>query len=385
MRLTRSLVALLATAFFAVAATRSLLPGDAARGKDLFQTRNCVLCHSVNGDGAQAAPDLGQTAGRGFSPYMLAGLLWNHLPAMWAAMDQRGIPRPELSEQDASDLFAYFFAARYFEKEGKPQRGEQIFRAWCAECHGNTSTRGNGIRPVASWSSLEDPIALAQQMWNHSRGMRTALDHIRTPFPQLSSQDLTHLLTYLRSLPETNGRPLKSSPASAEKGQVLYASKGCAGCHEGTLALEGRRTRFGLTEFAAAMWNHPFRSEHDVTQLSYLEMRGLVTYLVAMQFFDERGDPERGRKIFARERCASCHDRQSSGAPARSAMAGRMTSFGMVAALWKHGPEMINRMRQEKIPWPTFQGSEMADLTAYLHGLEFKRRQRGHGWETEVQ
>ena len=55
-------------------------------------------------------------------------------------------------------------------------------------------------------------------------------------------------------------------------------------------------------------------------------------------------------------------------------MAGRMTSFGLVAALWKHGPEMMKRMQRQKIAWPHFAGSEMADLTAYLHGLEFKRR-----------
>ena len=55
-------------------------------------------------------------------------------------------------------------------------------------------------------------------------------------------------------------------------------------------------------------------------------------------------------------------------------MAGRMTSYGLVAALWKHGPEMMNRMQRQKIAWPHFAGPEMADLSAYLHGLEFKRR-----------
>jgi hypothetical protein len=51
-----------------------------------------------------------------------------------------------------------------------------------------------------------------------------------------------------------------------------------------------------------------------------------------------------------------------------------MTSFDMVAALWKHGPVMLNRMRLKRISWPRFSGSEMADLTAYLHGLQLKQR-----------
>jgi hypothetical protein len=51
-----------------------------------------------------------------------------------------------------------------------------------------------------------------------------------------------------------------------------------------------------------------------------------------------------------------------------------MTSFDLVAALWKHGPAMLDRMRQQKLAWPQFAGTEMADLTAYLHGAELKHR-----------
>lgn len=64
----------------------------------------------------------------------------------------------------------------------------------------------------------------------------------------------------------------------------------------------------------------------------------------------------------------------STGAPARSTVAGKMTSFDVVAALWKHGPAILDRMRRSKIGWPRFKGSEMADLAAYLHGTALKRR-----------
>ena len=46
----------------------------------------------------------------------------------------------------------------------------------------------------------------------------------------------------------------------------------------------------------------------------------------------------------------------------------------MMAAVWKHGPVMLSRMRAEKLALPHFSDSEMAYLTAYLHGAEFKRR-----------
>jgi cytochrome c2 len=210
-------------------------------------------------------------------------------------------------------------------------------------------------------------------MWNHSRDMRLALEGGAIAYPRLSAQELGDLLAYLRST-------LEPSPAGdfplppAEAGQELFAAKGCAECHKGTLALEAHATRYGLTDFASAMWNHPFRAEPSSVRLSYGEMRELVGYLVSAQFFEERGDADRGGKVFAKKRCAVCHDNLSSGAPARSTMAGAMTSFGMAAALWKHGPAMSDRMRREKIVWPRFSGSEMADLIAYLHGAEFKRR-----------
>jgi mono/diheme cytochrome c family protein len=103
-------------------------------------------------------------------------------------------------------------------------------------------------------------------------------------------------------------------------------------------------------------------------------MRRLVSYLVSTQFFEERGDLAQGKKVFAKKHCGTCHDDPSSGAPGRPVMAGRITSFGMVAALWKHGPVMLSRMRLKKISWPRFSGSEMADLAAYLHGVGLKQR-----------
>ncbi len=168
-------------------------------------------------------------------------------------------------------------------------------------------------------------------------------------------------------------RPSRQVRRSPVRSYLL--SKGCAGCHRGALALEARPTRYSLTDFAAAMWNHPFRTQHNPAPLSYEEMRRLVGYLVSTQFFEERGDLEQGRKVFSRKHCAACHDDPSSGAPGRPAMAGRITSFGMVAALWKHGPMMLSRMRQKRISWPRFSGSEMADLAAYLYGYKLKQRQ----------
>ena len=363
-----------ATVYPGICATRSLLPGDADRGKNVFRTQNCVVCHSINGEGEKSAPDLGQGAERGFSPYVLAGLLWNHAPLMWAAMVKKGVAKPELSDQQAADLFVYFFAARYFEQPGDARRGARVFlEKRCAGCHGIGAALRDGIQPVAAWKSLADPIALAQQMWNHSREMKPELDRMKIPYPRFSAREMTDLLVYLRSTRKP-GPADDFSPGPAESGEKLFVSKGCAACHRGALALEARPTRYSLTDFAAAMWDHSFRAVHNPPPLTYEEMRRLVGYLVSTQFYEERGDLKQGKRVFASKRCGACHDDPSSGAPARSAMAGRMTSFDMVAALWKHGPAMLDRMRLKKISWPRFSGSEMADLAAYLHGSSLRQR-----------
>jgi len=356
----------------ATCATRSLLRGDAERGKALFQDLNCIVCHSVNRVGGKRAPDLGQGRDRGFSPYDMAALMWNHAPAMWSAMASQGVARPALDEQQAADLFVFFYAARHFETPGNSKRGRQLFLARrCGQCHGIESPVRAGIRPVAEWESLWDPITLAQQMWNHSSDMVRALDQSKVPYPLLSAQELTDLLAWLRNSRQ-QGHTAGFALASPESGRTLLVFNGCAACHRGPLTLESHR--YGLTDFAAAMWNHPFRTRQYHMPLNSEEMRRLVGYLIATQFFEERGDPDRGRRVFARKRCRDCHDNPSSGAPGRDMMAGRMTSFGLVAALWKHGPEMMNRMQRQRIVWPHFAGADMADLSAYLHGRQFKRR-----------
>src|SRR5690348_12285300 len=89
--------------------------GDARRGEQLFQTEQCITCHSINGKGGNIAPDLTRRIDRGYTPSVMASLMWNHAPEMWSAMKNKGINRPVLSAEAASDLFAYFISARYFE------------------------------------------------------------------------------------------------------------------------------------------------------------------------------------------------------------------------------------------------------------------------------
>ncbi|MBM3740796.1 MAG: c-type cytochrome [Acidobacteria bacterium] len=165
-------------------AALAILPGDARQGARIFTEQKCIVCHSVEGKGGKAAPDLGSSSSRAYTPSLLASLIWNHAPRMWSAMAAAGIPNPKLSEQDAADLFAYFYAFRYFDQPGDAARGAQAFKDHrCAECHSLSEAGPGNATPVRAWRSLADSIALASAMWNHAPRMREAMASRRVPWP----------------------------------------------------------------------------------------------------------------------------------------------------------------------------------------------------------
>jgi len=100
-------------------------------------------------------------------------------------------------------------------------------------------------------------------------------------------------------------------PEEPLKGRELFLSKGCVKCH----AVRGEGGRIGpdlgkgffarsLTQMAALMWNHApvMRVKTRELKLSWpsfkeKEMGELVAYLYYLNYFDEPGNPEEGRRL----------------------------------------------------------------------------------------
>ena len=332
----------------------------------------CIACHSVAGHGGTSAPDLSRRFDRDYTPAGIASLMWNHAPVMWAAMAKQGVPVPRLTDSEASDLFAYFYAAHFFEKPGEAERGKALFAAkHCADCHALTSGTASVGPPVSEWRALTDPTVLIAQMFDHAAQMNTAMRARNLAWPQLTAQDLSDLLVYLQNLPQTRGRTLEFEIPPADGGEALFRSKGCANCHADQSAFEKLIGDSTLTEVAAAMWNHaPLMvksPESAPAQVTPAEMRQILSAVWASQFFSPKGDAARGKHVFESKKCESCHTNAASGAPPLVRGPGTYSAVSMVSALWEHGPAMLEKMKQQNIAWPKLSPGEMTNLIAYLN------------------
>ena len=366
MKILRVALAGAVAAMTALAADEVL--GDAHRGEQLFQTEQCIQCHSINGRGGALASDLGKHIDRDFTPTVMASLMWNHAPEMWPAMRRQGIVQARLSPESAADLFAYFVSARYFERPGDAGRGKQVFAAkHCADCHGVTTSNAAGAPPVAKWESLGDPVILVQQMWNHGGQMRQAYAERKLHWSPLTSQELRDVLVYLQNLPETRALVTAFEFPPSASGAALFQSKGCTVCHQGKLALENRLRNQNLTDIAVDMWNHQANMKQPAPNLSQEEMRQILGYVWTRQYFRGSGDAEHGKQVFAAKSCAACHNDSASGAPPLTRSPEGYSDISIISALWEHGPRMLDLMTERKLAWPRFTAQEMADLIAFLN------------------
>jgi len=291
---------------------------------------------------------------------------------MWSAIGKQGMPMPRLAETDAADLFAYFYAAHFFEKPGEAERGKALFASKrCGDCHVLTAGATKAGPPVSQWAALGDLTVLVTQMFDHAAQMNQAMRERNIAWPQLTPQDVTDLLVYLQNLPQTRSATLEFQMPAAQGGEELFRSKGCVNCHTDERAFENLIGDSTLTDIAAAMWNHaPLMvksAETAPSRITAPEMRQILSFVWASQFFSPKGNAARGKHVFESKKCESCHNNPASGAPALTQANGAFSAVRMVSALWSHGPAMLEKMKQQKIGWPNLSPSDMTNLIAYLN------------------
>ena len=357
----------------------TIIPGSATHGADLFREKGCIQCHAFDGKGGDAAPDLSQKSLKASTPMLLAAALWNHGPTMWAAQRSRQI-QPTLDSTETADLFAYFYSLSYFNVPGDAGRGRVVFeKNNCTRCHTGTVQKP-GIGPsIATWNEVRDPIRWAERMWNHSGKMYEETVRAGIRWPNLSSQNVVDLIAYFRDMPEARSQSAAFQPGDPELGRLTFERR-CESCHafgnrtaERKIDLLKTPAPHTMTGYAAAMWNHaPLmhkRAGSDFPILVSGEMNDLVAYLFAQRYFYEEGDPALGAIVFKSKNCVLCHEqqRQQTGAPDLRLATERFSPITMSSGVWRHGPGMFEKMKQQNLEWPQLSGPEMSNLVAYLN------------------
>ena len=355
-------------AFCATALPAAVVGADSVRGSQVFAAQGCVQCHALNGVGATVGPDLGRLADLGFTPPR-----W---PPRCGTM-----PRPcgtrSSAQSDARSNgrttggrpFCLLLFAAVLRKPGDAARGKTLFTTRkCATCHGITDSKAPGARPVQEWTATGNPLELVETALNHSVGMHAEMARNNIKLQPLSGQDLADLLVYVRHAATRPPLPGVFRITSPDDGKMLFESKGCAKCHTPashflSTGLRGKT----LTDLAVDMWNHGLDMKLANETFRRGEMQQIAGYIWSQRAFANDGSAGHGAKVFTAKKCSVCHDDAASGAPALTGAGASFSGAGMVSVLTRHGPTMLDRMREKKLMWPRFSGNEMSDLIAYLN------------------
>jgi cytochrome c2 len=355
------------------------LPGSVSRGEQVLREKGCLDCHSLKGSGGKRAPDFAALSEDADTPARLATAIWNHGPRMWADYETVGRTIPSLSQNDVADVFSYFFATLYFEPHGSASRGRSVFiNKGCINCHSEV-LNAQALDPFLSrWTQLRDPTSWAERFWSHANEMDAATALRGINWPELSARDIADLMMFFSSLPGAPSEGPAFSIGDPLTGKAIF-ERSCESCHslgagdKSRIDLLKRSRQTSVAGYVAAMWNHAPKMRRrggSVPKLAPGEMDDVIGYLFLEQYFYEQGDVARGRRVYESKGCAGCHEgRRASGAPDLAGTVQRYTPVTMAAAVWRHGPTMAERLRQEGRVWPQLQRSEMTDLLTYLNSL----------------
>jgi cytochrome c oxidase cbb3-type subunit 3 len=222
-----------------------------------------------------------------------------------------------------------------------PAAGKKIFESQCALCHGQTGTGGRGPSlNRAKLAHAPDDEALQKVISNG----------IEPEMPgswQLNAREVNSVAQYVRSL---GALPPETLPGDPSRGERVYQSKGCSGCH----VVAGKGEGYGpeLTDIGTRRNGAHLRQA--IQRPATLLPEGFL-YVAAVT---QTGATIRGIRV----------NEDSFNIQIKDAR-GKFHSFA------KSELKELKRLRDET-PMPSFEASltaaELDDLVAYLASLKGK-------------
>ena len=179
-------------------------PGDAVRGRAVFEQKQCAGCHLPRGQRGlgPALEELRRPQGA----FELAGRLWNHAPEMFALLEQERTEWPRISAGEMADLMAYLHAAPARDPAPDLFIGQVLLlRKGCLKCHRLRGEGGAvGIELTKYHRGYDSPIAWATTIWNHSPRMAAHAMRLGILYPRFTGDEMVNLIGFLKSSAEAS-------------------------------------------------------------------------------------------------------------------------------------------------------------------------------------
>jgi mono/diheme cytochrome c family protein len=171
---------------------------DPEGGRAVFARKQCVRCHAPRGEPGAGPPleELRHPQGA----MEMAGRLWNHVPAMSAALLQGGMEWPGISAAEMANLMAYLQADAARDPVPDPSKGYvTLLKKQCLKCH-SFRREGGRVQPDLAnrRADYESAAAWAATMWTHTPRMAGMASRQQIPFPRFSGDEMGNLLAFLR-------------------------------------------------------------------------------------------------------------------------------------------------------------------------------------------
>ncbi len=270
-----------------------------------------------------------------------------------------------------------------------PISGSMVFRSkGCPNCHGVSAT-GTEVGPaLRNSNALTSLPQLVTAMWNHAPRMWQVIQAKQLPYPSLSYEETSQLVTYLYM------SGYADNAGDIQRGEHLFVERRCVDCHDhrassgetapSLLALSDADDPLSWTQ---ALWNHaPMMQQKmraggmDWPKFQASDMRDLFAYVRHARNKpgddpDVTGDPDNGWQLFQEKGCIRCHSLSSSSngsAPplgADRSLPPTFSEFG--AAMLNHFPTMEKAMESQKTVLPRFTNHDVADIAVFLYSLHY--------------
>jgi cytochrome c551/c552 len=246
-------------------------PGNATRGKYLFNEKGCSNCHPLSGRGKEGEPGLDRFP-QNISPIYLSEMIWNHGPVMIAQMVKRGMKWPTFEGTEMMDLLAYIKINARGPKEaafvtpGNAREGRKVFiEKGCAKCHPMRGKRGKGAADLGKRAKLfyKSLTQIASMMWDKGPTVLARMAQTQMGIPKFTPKEMADLMAYLYFL------HFVDEPGNPTNGKRLFSEKSCSKCHSAD-GIRGESMQIDLSKYqksansmdiVAGIWDHGLEIE----------------------------------------------------------------------------------------------------------------------------